>query len=38
LWDLVDVGLGFGSTIFGKKTAMLCAASVEEVIDTHYQN
>ena len=34
LWDLIGVGLGFGSTIFGKKTAMLCTASVEEVIDT----
>ena len=35
---LVGVGLGFGSTILGKKTAMLCTASVEEVIDKHYQN
>ena len=25
-------------TILGKKTAMLCTASVEEVIDEHYQN
>ena len=31
-------GLGFGSTILGKKAAMLCTASVEEVIDEHYQN
>jgi len=38
LWDLVGVGLGFGSTILGKKAAMLCTASVEEVIDKHYQN
>ncbi len=38
LWDLLGVGLGFGSTILGKKTAMLCTASVEEVIDKHYQN
>jgi len=38
LWDLLAVGLGFGSTILGKKTAMLCTASVEEVIDKHYQN
>ena len=38
LWDLLGVGLGFGSTILGKKAAMLCTASVEEVIDTHYQN
>ena len=38
LWDLLGVGLGFGSTILGKKAAMLCTASVEEVIDEHYQN
>ena len=37
LWDLLGVGLGFGSTILGKKAAMLCTASVEEVIDKHYQ-
>ena len=37
LWDLVGIGLGFGSTILGKKAAMLCTASVEEVIDEHYQ-
>ena len=36
LWDLLGVGLGFGSTLLGKKTAMLCTASVEEVIDKHY--
>jgi len=33
LWDLLSVGLGFGSTLLGKKAAMLCTASVEEVID-----
>ena len=38
MWDLLGVGLGFGSTILGKKAAMLCTASVEEVIDEHYQN
>ena len=38
LWDLLGVGLGFGSTILGKKAAMLCTASVEEVIDEHYSN
>ena len=38
LWDLLGVGLGFGSAILGKKAAMLCTASVEEVIDKHYQN
>ena len=36
MWDLLGVGLGFGSTILGKKAAMLCTASVEEVIDKHY--
>ena len=38
LWDMLGVGLGFGSTILGKKAAMLCTASVEEVIDEHYSN
>ena len=38
LWDILGVGLGFGSTILGKKAAMLCTASVEEVIDEHYLN
>ncbi len=38
LWDLLGVSLGFGSTILGDKAAMLCTASVEEVIDEHYQN
>ena len=38
LWDLLGVGVGFGSTLLGKKAAMLCTASVEEVIDEHYQN
>ena len=38
LWDLLGVGLGFGSTILGKKAAMLCTASVEEVIDEHYKS
>ena len=36
LWDLLGIGLGFGSTLLGKKAAMLCTASVEEVIDKHY--
>ena len=36
LWDLLGISLGFGSTILGKKAAMLCTASVEEVIDEHY--
>ena len=38
LWDLLGVGLGFSSVIMGKKATMLCTASVEEVIDEHYQN
>ena len=38
LWDILGVGLGFGSTILGKKAAMLCTAAVEEVIDEHYSN
>ena len=38
LWDLMGVGLGFGSTLLGKKAAMLCTASVEEVIDEHYKS
>jgi len=37
LWDLLGVGLGFSSTILGRRAAMLCTASVEEVIDEHYQ-
>ena len=37
LWDLLGVGLGFGSTLLGKKAALLCTASVEEVIDEHYE-
>ena len=36
LWDLMGVALGFGTTVLGKKAAMLCTASVEEVIDGHY--
>ena len=32
----MGIGLGFGSTLLGKKAAMLCTASVEEVIDKHY--
>jgi ubiquinone biosynthesis monooxygenase Coq7 len=38
LWDLLGVGLGFGTAMLGKKAAMLCTASVEEVIDVHYKN
>ena len=38
LWDLLGVTLGFGTAMLGKKAAMLCTASVEEVIDDHYKN
>ena len=38
LWDIMGVTLGFGTALLGKKTAMLCTASVEEVIENHYQN
>ena len=38
LWELLEIGLGFGTAILGKKAAMLCTASVEEVIDEHYKN
>ena len=38
LWDLLGVSLGFGTAMLGKKAAMLCTASVEEVIDSHYKN
>ena len=38
LWDLLGVTLGFGTTILGHKAAMLCTASVEEVICDHYKN
>ena len=38
LWDLMGVSLGFGTALLGKKAAMLCTASVEEVIEAHYEN
>ena len=38
LWDLMGVTLGFGTALLGKKAAMLCTASVEEVIEDHYQS
>jgi len=38
LWDLMGVALGFGTALIGKKAAMLCTASVEEVIEDHYKN
>ena len=38
VWDLIGVTLGFSTALLGKKAAMLCTASVEEVIEDHYQN
>jgi ubiquinone biosynthesis monooxygenase Coq7 len=38
LWDLMGVALGFGTAMLGEKAAMLCTASVEEVIDGHYKD
>ena len=38
LWDVMGVALGFGTVLLGKKADMLCTASVEEVIEDHYQN
>jgi 3-demethoxyubiquinol 3-hydroxylase len=38
LWDVMGVALGFGTALLGKKSAMLCTASVEEVIENHYDN
>ena len=37
LWDIMGVALGFGTAMLGKKATMLCTASVEEVIEDHYQ-
>jgi ubiquinone biosynthesis monooxygenase Coq7 len=38
LWDIMGVALGFGTVLLGKKATMLCTASVEEVIEKHYEN
>ena len=38
LWDLLGVTLGYGTTLLGSKAAMLCTASVEEVICDHYKD
>ena len=38
LWDIMGVALGFSTAMLGKKAAMLCTASVEEVIEDHYQS
>ena len=34
----MGVTLGFGTAMLGEKAAMLCTASVEEVIDEHYKD
>ena len=38
VWDLMGITLGFGTALLGKKAAMLCTASVEEVIEDHYED
>ena len=38
VWDLMGITLGFGTAMLGKKAAMMCTASVEEVIDNHYKS
>jgi len=38
LWDLMGISLGFGTALLGKKVTMLCTASVEEVIENHYES
>ena len=38
LWDVMSVALGFGSALLGKRATLLCTASVEEVINEHYNN
>jgi len=38
IWDILGVTLGFSTAMLGKKAAMLCTASVEEVIDGHYKS
>ena len=38
LWDVMSITLGFGTALLGKKATMLCTASVEEVIEDHYQS
>ena len=34
----MGITLGFSTAMMGKKAAMLCTASVEEVIDGHYKD
>lgn len=37
VWQIGGFALGFLTAIIDKKSAMLCTAAVEEVIDEHYQ-
>ena len=37
-WDLTSVALGFSTALLGKKATLLCTASVEKVIEKHYQS
>ena len=37
LWDLMGVGLGFGSTLLGKKAAMLCTASASSNLPSSFK-
>ena len=38
LWDFAGYFLGYATAKMGEKTAMLCTAAVEEVIDEHYSD
>lgn len=38
IWKVGGFALGFLTAIIDKKSAMLCTAAVEEVIDEHYQD
>lgn len=38
LWNVAGFVLGFSTSFFGTKTAMLCTEAVETVIDEHYSD
>ena len=38
LWDILGYGLGAGTALMGKESAMACTVAVEEVITEHYNN
>ena len=38
LWDFAGYFLGYATAKMGEKTAMLCTAAIEEVIDEHYSD